>query len=229
MSRGVAIRASASSRETPSPVAITLSASLSISSFSIISSIKSSEYNIACKDTKKSPISQTPPQFPPADCDGACTLDEETFKPIGAKTRYIYVQLESFDKKESECENLNDKWIYNIKSMGIRQEVAFKQNSEIFRRLSEVANVATLTPQQRYEYEADVKMVRDTINQIRGAFQDGENKGHAEGHAEGRAEGRAEGEGNAKKEIARKMLKEGLDISMIASFTGLSISEIESL
>ena len=113
--------------------------------------------------------------------------------------------------------------------MGIRQEVAFKQNSEIFRRLSEVANVATLTPQQRYEYEADVKMVRDTINQIRGAFQDGENKGHAEGHAEGRAEGRAEGEGNAKKEIARKMLKEGLDISMIASFTGLSISEIESL
>ena len=101
--------------------------------------------------------------------------------------------------------------------MGIRQEVAFRSNSEIFKRLAEVANVATLTPEQRYHYEADVKNARDTLNQIRGAYQEGE------------AKGRAEGEADAKKAIARKMLREGLGISMIASFTGLSESEIESL
>ena len=139
----------------------------------------------------------------------AATLDEETFKPIGVKTRYIFVQLPFFNKREEECKNLDDKWIYNIKNMGIKQEVAFRSNSEIFKRLAEVANVATLTPEQRYHYEADVKNARDTLNQIRGAYQ--------------------EGEADAKKAIARKMLKEGLGISMIASFTGLSESEIESL
>ena len=147
----------------------------------------------------------------------AATLDELTGKPIGMKTRYIFVQLPFFDKDEEECTGMDDKWIYNIKNMGIRQEVAFKTNSEIFRRLAEVANVATLTPEQRYHYEADVKNARDTLNQIRGAYQEGENKGRAEGRAE------------EKKYIARKMLKEGLSSQMIASFTGLSISEIESL
>ncbi|MDE6478686.1 MAG: Rpn family recombination-promoting nuclease/putative transposase [Muribaculaceae bacterium] len=151
----------------------------------------------------------------------AATLDEDTFKPIGVKTRYIFVQLPFFDKEEKECKNLDDKWIYNIKNMGIRQEVAFRNNSEIFKRLAEVANVATLTPEQRYHYEADVKNARDTINQIRGAYQEGE--------AKGRAEGKAEGEADAKKTIARKMLKEGMGISMITSFTGLSESEIGSL
>ncbi|MDE7421061.1 MAG: Rpn family recombination-promoting nuclease/putative transposase [Muribaculaceae bacterium] len=139
----------------------------------------------------------------------AATFDEETFKLIGVKTRYIFVQLPFFNKREEECKNLDDKWIYNIKNMGIKQEVAFRSNSEIFKRLAEVANVATLTPEQRYHYEADVKNARDTLNQIRGAYQ--------------------EGEADAKKAIARKMLKEGLGISMIASFTGLSESEIESL
>ena len=62
-------------------------------------------------------------------------------------------------------------------NMEIRQVIAFKQNSEAFRRLDEVANIATLTPQQRYDYEADLKMVRDTINQIRGAYEDGVDRG----------------------------------------------------
>ena len=139
----------------------------------------------------------------------ASTLDEDTFQPIGVKTRYIFVQLPFFDKAEEDCKEMDEKWIYNIKNMGIRQEVAFRSNSEIFKRLAEVANVATLTPEQRYHYEADVKNARDTLNQIRGAYQ--------------------EGEADAKKAIARKMLNEGLEISMIASFTGLTESEIESL
>ncbi len=151
--------------------------------------------------------------------------DEETLKPIDSKVRYIYVQLPFFHKEEDECNNLDEQWIYNIKNMGIRQEVAFKKNSEIFRRLAEVANVASLTPEERYHYEADVKNARDTINQIRGAFQDGEQKGRAEGKAEGKAEGRAE----AKRETAKNMLKLKIDLNVIAASTGLSIEEILSL
>ena len=133
------------------------------------------------------------------------------------KTRYIFVQLPLFDKEEYECTSLDDKWIYNIKHMGIRQEVAFRNNSEIFKRLAEVANVATLTPEQRYHYEADVKNARDTLNQIRGAYQDGEQKGRAEGRAEG------------KMDVAREMKKRGMNVGDIMLFTGLSEQQILSL
>ena len=54
-------------------------------------------------------------------------------------------------------------------------------------------------------------------------------EGRAACLAEGRAEGLAEGEVNTRKNIALKMLREGIDISMITSFTGLSEVEIKSL
>ncbi len=157
------------------------------------------------------------------------TFDEETLKPIDSKTRYIYVQLPFFHKEENECKNLDEQWIYNLKNMGIRQEVAFKKNSEIFRRLAEVANMASLTPEERYHYEADVKIARDTVNQLRGAFQEGEEKGFKKGHAEGKAEGKAEGRVEERKEIARNMIRDGIDPRLIASYTGLSELEIKSL
>lgn len=151
----------------------------------------------------------------------ASVLDEKSLKPIGIKSRYIFIQLPFFRKEEWECTDIEDQWIYNIKNMGIRQEVAFMNNSEIFKRLAQVANVATLTPAERWSYDADVKNARDTLNQIRGAYQDGEEKGRAEGRAEGRVE--------TKLEIARSMLSDGISPQKIAKFTGLSIEDIESL
>lgn len=62
-------------------------------------------------------------------------------------------------------------------------------------------------------------------------------QGRAEGHAAGLSEGRSEGEaiglekGAAQKqrEIAKAMLQEGLEKSVITKITGLSASELETL
>ncbi|MDE6855090.1 MAG: hypothetical protein K2J34_01320 [Muribaculaceae bacterium] len=94
--------------------------------------------------------------------------------------------------------------------------------------------MATLTPEQRYHYEADVKIVRDTLNQIRGAYQDGEEngekrgleKGRAEGLAEGRAEGLAEGEQIERRKSIRMMLSFGIPPEQIAKEYGISITEV---
>ena len=107
----------------------------------------------------------------------ARVLDEESYKPIGDKTRYYFIQLPHFEKEEDECESLIDMWIYNIKNMGARQEVAFMRNNEIFKRLEKVTSVASLTPAERRSYEADVKNARDTLNQIRTAEERGEKRG----------------------------------------------------
>lgn len=139
----------------------------------------------------------------------ARVLDEESGKPIGDKTRYYFIQLPQFDKEEVECESLIDMWIYNIKNMGARQEVAFMRNNEIFKRLEKVTSVASLTPAERRSYEADVKNARDTLNQIRTAEERGEKKTQIR--------------------IARNMLAEGLTVESISAMTGLSINEIERL
>ncbi len=108
---------------------------------------------------------------------------------------------------------MEDQWIYNIKNMGARQEVAFKNNSDIFKRLAEVANVATLTPEERYHYEADVKNARDTLNQIRYAYNEGEEKGELKG----------------KLDVARRMKQRNVDLGDIMLFTGLSEAQIAEL
>ena len=110
----------------------------------------------------------------------------------------------------------DDKWIYNVKNSEIRQIVEFKNNSEVYRRLSEVDDVATLTPEERYYYEADLKIARDTINQIRGAYLEGLAKGLAE--AEGMAEER--------RHSINIMLSAGVPPEKIAESYRLTIEEV---
>ncbi len=71
--------------------------------------------------------------------------------------------------------------------MEIRQVEEFKKNSEAYKRLSGVSDVDSLTPEERYDYEAALRIVRDTINQIRGAYLAGIEAGVAEARAEGKA------------------------------------------
>ncbi len=149
------------------------------------------------------------PTLDPKVITRARVLDEESYKPIGDKTRYYFIQLPQFKKEEDECESLIDMWIYNIKNMGARQEVAFTRNNEIFRRLEKVTSLASLTPAERRSYEADVKNARDTLNQIRTAEERGEK--------------------NAQIKIARKMLAAEMPLETISSMTGLSIADIERL
>ncbi|MDE5586393.1 MAG: hypothetical protein K2I92_08715 [Muribaculaceae bacterium] len=133
--------------------------------------------------------------------------------------------------------------------MRLRQEVEFRNSSEEFMRLAGVADVTTLTLEERYDFAVDEKILQDKLNQMRCAYQDGKANGWAEGYAEGYTEGWAKGwakgwtqgwakgwtKGYAKgtvkekKDIARNMLARGVSIQMITSFTGLSEAEIELL
>ena len=61
------------------------------------------------------------------------------------------------------------------------------------------------------------------------AYRDGEEAGEKKGKEEGRKEGLEEGSTTKAIEIARNLLKNKIDISIIAQSTGLSIDEINSL
>ena len=114
------------------------------------------------------------------------------------------------------------------------------QNS-VFQKLAEIADVSSLTKEERLHYDEALRKYRDTLCVLAGAEQRGLKRGHAEGLAKGLAKGREEGlakgraEGLAKGraeeriEIARNMKENGLSVDLIAACSGLSPEEIAQL
>ena len=101
----------------------------------------------------------------------------------------------------------------------------FLAQDAVFRRLSEIAEVAALSKEERREYDESLRHYRDTIAVMHGQFLEGESKGLAIGLAKGRAEGRAEGT----IAIARNLKVMNLPIEDIMKATNLSAEEIERL
>ena len=90
-------------------------------------------------------------------------------------------------------------------------------NKKIFTKLFNAAAIARFSPTELREYEDSLKAYRDIKNSLDTAKE--------EGRAEGRDEGRAEGIAM----VAKMMYAKGMGVDVIASMTGLSTDEVESL
>ncbi|CDC98613.1 putative uncharacterized protein [Prevotella sp. CAG:474] len=69
----------------------------------------------------------------------------------------------------------------------------------------------------------------DVINAINTAKKDGYAEGYAKGFAEGFVEGFAEGIKFRKVEIARKMLRRGIEAEEVAEVVDMTIQEIKEM
>ena len=85
----------------------------------------------------------------------------------------------------------------------------FLAQDAVFKRLSEIAEVASMTKEERRQYDESLKHYRDTIAVMEGQYM------------EGKAEGKAED--------ARKMKSLGLSEDVIMQVTGLTAEEIAAL
>ena len=106
-------------------------------------------------------------------------------------------------------------------------------NKKIFTKLFDAAAIAHFSPTELREYEDSLKAYRDIKNSLDTAKEEGRAEGREEGRAEGREEGRAEGREEGRAEgiamVAKMMFAKGMDIDVIASMTGLSTDEVESI
>jgi predicted transposase/invertase (TIGR01784 family) len=60
------------------------------------------------------------------------------------KVRLVYLQLPYFTKEADECETIFEKIIYTLKHMDILQRMPWMAQNAVFKRLSEIAEVASL-------------------------------------------------------------------------------------
>ena len=140
-------------------------------------------------------------------------LDKKTHRVFNDKLSFKYVEISKFNKTEDELVTLYDKWLYVLKNLSWLDERPAALKEKIFTKLFEDAEIAKFTPMELKEYEDSLKAYRDVKNSIDTALE----KGREEGRAEGRAD------------VARAMLKCGMDRKVISELSGLSEAEIEKL
>lgn len=175
--------------------------------------------------------------------------DRETHELFSDKLRQIYIALPRFTKSEEECETDFERWLYVLKNMETLDRMPFKARKAVFKKLEEIADLASLPIKERAVYEQNLKVYRDYIGTLAGARLEGLAEGREEGRAKGLAEGREEGltegreegltegreeglaEGRKQERISNARNLKALAVSpeIIIQVTGLTLDEIEEL
>lgn len=143
--------------------------------------------------------------------------DKGNNKLFSDKMRMTFMQLPLFTKEADECDTDFDKWIYVLKNMETLTRLPWAAKSSVFKRLEQIADVASLSRQERMKYDVGLRKYRDTLSVLEGAKQDG------------LAEGRAEGIEKEKIETVKRLKTIGADINMITVATGLSAEEAKRI
>ena len=171
--------------------------------------------------------------------------EETSHRLLTDRVTFIFIELPKFKKTIDELDgNILEGMYFCFKNMSALKDRPQVLDHQIFEKIFEVSELYNMDQDLREKVIHKMTTERDLRNQmayareeaIREGLAEGKAQGLAEGRAEGRAEGKAQGiaEGleQGRKEqqikIARTLKSKGLDISMIAECTGLSVEEIEN-
>jgi predicted transposase/invertase (TIGR01784 family) len=163
--------------------------------------------------------------------------DRDTHETFSDKLRFIFIELPSFHKEESECETDFERWIYVLKNMDTLKRMPFKARKSVFEKLEKIVDIASLTKEERMKYDESIKVFRDQLATISFAEEKGWRKGLERGMEEGMEKGMEKGmkkgveKGMKEKswEIARNLKKLGVSTDTISQASGLSVEEIENI
>ena len=149
------------------------------------------------------------------------------------KMRMIFLQLPYFTKEIDECNNIFERIIYVLKHMDILQRMPFLAQDAVFKRLSEIAEVGSMTKEERRQYDESLKHYRDTIAVMQGQYLEGMEKGMEKGRAEGMEigmeKGMEKGIATANRANARRMKADSMSTELIMKYCGLTRQEVEEL
>lgn len=116
--------------------------------------------------------------------------DTESHEKFSDKILLIYLQLSEFKITNPEdCKNDFERWIYIIKNMGTMNTMPFASINKIYKRIEEVGRISNLSPEQKRQYERDLKAYRDFNN----IYLTAQEKGMAEGMEKGMQQGLQQG------------------------------------
>jgi predicted transposase/invertase (TIGR01784 family) len=126
------------------------------------------------------------------------------------KLAYYYIQIPNFKKESTELSNHLEYWLWYLKNLAtIKTPPKNLENDEIISEAFDIAKFVTLSKDEQFQYQMDLKARLDYKTVLDTAEEKGIKKG--------------------KLEIARQMLNDGVRVEVISKYTGLSKEEIERL
>ena len=135
--------------------------------------------------------------------------DDKNYETMTNLLRFAYIAVDKFKKTSSELDNNLEKWVYllaNLRRLDGRPE---ELKDRIFERFFKAAEIARMPKEQQQNYRRRIMSENDWNNAVNYA--------------------RELGEKEAKYELARNLLADGIALTQVAKWTGLSESEIASL
>lgn len=108
------------------------------------------------------------------------------------------------------------KFINPFTDVGFKR-MPFLAQDAVFKRLSEIAEVAALSKEERREYDESLKHYRDTIAVMHGQYLEGMEKGMETGVKK------------EKRETVIRLQSLGLSVDQIAKGAGLTVEEVTQL
>lgn len=140
-------------------------------------------------------------------------MDMKHHTVFSDKVRLVYLQLPYFTKDANDCNTVFDKFIYTLKNLDILERMPWVAQESVFQKLADIAEVASLTKEERLQYDENIRAYRDTKAVMEGQF--------LEGKKEGRSEERWAN--------ARSLKENGVPIDLIAKSLGLTQEEVKAL
>ena len=142
-----------------------------------------------------------------------CMMDMKHLKPFSDKMRAIFLQLPYFTKEVDECDTIFEKIIFVLKHMDVLERMPWMAKEAVFQKIASVADIASLSKQERLVYDENLRRFRDTVAVMEGQWLEGHDVGMAEG----------------KLDDARRMKADNMPVELIAKYTGLTAKDIEGL
>jgi len=168
-------------------------------------------------------------------------LRDQSCEVFYDKLAFLYIELPNFNKTVEQLETKLDKWLYLFRNLSELDNIPTNLQDYIFQKLFAEASIANYSSREQAIYQEALKYHRDLHNVTQTAHDEGMKKGIKKGHQEGVKQGREEGlkEGHAKGvkegvkkaqyEIAKTLLQQGIEESLVLTSTGLSLEEIAEL
>ena len=138
--------------------------------------------------------------------------------------KYYIIELPKFKTKKPKVADLLEKWLYVIGGDQKMMEEYKKENEEIKEAVKQLKEMSA------DEYERELYEIRERSRLTYNTeMYEARRKGVEEGKKIGEKRREKRGEQKEKREIAKKMKEEGIDIQVIQRITELTKKEIENI
>jgi predicted transposase/invertase (TIGR01784 family) len=137
--------------------------------------------------------------------------------------RFVFVELPKFTPKTFVEKKMAVLWLRFLTEIGEKHKGAPSEllENDLTSKALGIVEKSAMTDAQLYAYERFWMAVYDEQ-----AISEGR---YIKGRAEGEAKGRAEGRNDEKLDTARRMKNDGMSVSLIAKYTGLTEEDVEQI